>query len=137
MKSLDVDYNYNFNDIEKYLREGGDATELAQAFADTLNNALAKFQKENKLDEKATAFADAWNAYIDEYFKNHDVPENCVVADMYLNTKDVNYLMEQVLKLIPLFDKLNGLFEIGAEQVSKSKGKVEDTVDKFFNKFGI
>lgn len=129
--------NYNFNDVEKYLRDGGDPTKLAQAFADTLNNALAQVQKENKLDEKGTAFAEAWNAYIDEYFKSHDVPENYVVADMYLNTKDVNYLMEQVLKFIPLLDKLNGLFEIGAEQVSKSKSKVEDTVDKFFDKFGI
>jgi len=129
--------NYNFNDVEKYLRNGGDAVELAQAFADTLNNALAKFQKESKLDEKANGLAAAWNAYIDEYFKNHDVPENYVVADMYLNTKDVNYVMEQVLKFIPLLDKLNGFFEIGAEQVSKSKNKVEDTVDKFFDKFGI
>jgi len=129
--------NYNFNDVEKYLRNGGDAVELAQAFADTLNNALAKFQKESKLDEKANGLAAAWNAYIDEYFKNHDVPENYVVADMYLNTKDVNYVMEQVLKFIPLLDKLNGLFEVGAEQVSKSKNKVEDTVDKFFDKFGI
>lgn len=129
--------NYNFNDVEKYLREGGDATKLAQAFADTLNEALAQVQKENKLEEKATAFADAWNAYIDEYFKFHDVPENYVVADMYLNTKDVNYLMEQVLKFIPLLDRLNGLFEMGVGQVSKSKDRVEDTVDKFFNKFGI
>jgi len=129
--------NYNFNDVEKYLHDGGDAVELAQAFADTLNNALAKFQKESKLDEKANGLAAAWNAYIDEYFKNHDVPENYVVADMYLNTKDVHYLMDQVLKFIPLLDRLNGLFEIGAEQVSKSKNKVEDTVDKFFDKFGI
>jgi len=129
--------NYNFNDVEKYLRDGGDATKLAQAFADTLNEALAQVQKENKLDAKATAFADAWNAYIDEYFKNHDIPENYVVADMYLNTKDVNYLMEQVVRIIPLLDKLNGFFEIGAAQVSKSKSKVEDTVDKFFDKFGI
>ena len=135
MNSLNV--NYNFDDIAKYLRDGGDATKLAQAFADTLNEALAQVQKENKLEAKATAFADAWNAYIDEYFKHNDVPENYVVADMYLNTKDVNYLMEQVLKFIPLLDKLNGLFEMGAEQVSKSKNKVEDTVDKFFNKFGI
>jgi len=135
MNSLNV--NYNFNDVEKYLRDGGDATKLAQAFADTLNNALAQVQKENKLDEKATAFADAWNAYVDEYFKTHDIPNNYVVADMYLNDRDVTYIMEQVLKFIPLFDKLNGLFEVGAEQVSKSKGKVEDTVDKFFNKFGI
>lgn len=133
--SLNV--NYNFDDIAKYLRDGGDATKLAQAFADTLNEALAQVQKENKLDAKATAFADAWNAYIDEYFKTHDVPDNCVVADMYLNDRDVTYLMEQVLKFIPLLDKLNGLFEVGAEQVSKSKNKVESTVDKFFNKFGI
>lgn len=135
MNSLNV--NYNFNDVEKYLRDGGDATKLAQAFADTLNNALAKVQEENKLDEKAIAFADAWNAYIDEYFKNHDVPENYVIADMYLNTKDVHYLMDQVLKFIPLLDKLGNLFEVGAVQVSKSKNKVEDTVDKFFDKFGI
>lgn len=135
MKSLDV--NYNFNDIEKYLNDGGDPQKLAQAFADTLNEALAQVQKKNKLEEKATAFANAWNAYIDEYFKFHDVPENCVVADMYLNTKDVNYLMEQVLKFIPLLDKLNGLFEMGVEQVSNSKDKVEDTISKFFAKYGI
>ena len=135
MNSLNV--NYNFNDVEKYLREGGNATKLAQAFADTLNNALAKVQEENKLDEKAIVFADAWNAYIDEYFKNHSVPENYTVADMYLNTKDVHYLMDQVLKFIPLLDKLGNLFEVGAVQVSKSKNKVEDTVDKFFDKFGI
>ena len=129
--------NYNFNDVEKYLREGGDATKLAQAFANSLNEAIAQIQKENKLDEKATAFADAWNAYIDEYFKIHDVPDNYVVADMYLNEKDVNYLMEQILKFIPLLDRLNGWFEVGTEQVSKSKSKVENTVDKFFDKFGI
>ena len=129
--------NYNFNDVEKYLREGGDATKLAQAFADTLNGAIAQLQKENKLGEKAVAFADAWNAYIDEYFKIYDVPDNYVVADMYLNEKDVNYLMEQVLKFIPLLDRLNGWFEVGTEQVSKSKSKVENTVDKFFDKFGI
>jgi hypothetical protein len=135
MNTLDV--NFNFNDVEKYLRDGGDPTKMAQAFADTMNKALAKVQEESKLGQKAEAFANAWNAYIDEYFKTHDVPNNYVVADMYLNEKDVNCLMEQVLKFIPLLDKLGGWFEFEAKQMSKSKDKVEDTVDKFFNKFGI
>jgi hypothetical protein len=135
MKSLDV--NYNFNDIEKYINDGGDPQKLAQAFADTLNNALARYQEESKLKEKAVAFSKAWNDYIDEYFKNHSLPESYAVADMYLDVKDVNYLMEQVLKFVPLLDKLNGLFEIGAEQVSNSKDKVEDTITKFFAKYGI
>ena len=135
MSSLDV--KFNFNDVEKYLRDGGDPTKMAQAFADVMNKALAKVQEENKLGQKANEFANAWNAYIDEYFKIHDVPNNYVVADMYLNDRDVTYLMEQVVKFIPLLDKLNGLFEVGAEQITKSKDKVEDTVDKFFNKFGI
>lgn len=129
--------NYNFNDVEKYLRDGGDPTKMAQAFADVMNKALAKVQEESKLGQKAEEFANAWNAYIDEYFKTHDVPNNYVVADMYLNDRDVTYLMEQVLKFIPLLDKLNGIFEVGTVQVSKSKDKVEDTVDKFFSKFGI
>ena len=129
--------NYNFNDVEKYLRDGGDPTKMAQAFADTMNKALTKVQEESKLGQKAEEFANAWNAYIDEYFKTHDVPNNYVVADMYLNDRDVTYLMEQVLKFIPLLDRVNGWFEVGTGQVSKSKNKVEDTVDKFFNKFGI
>ncbi len=129
--------NYNFNDVEKYLRDGGDPTKMAQAFADTMNKALAKVQEENKLGQKASEFANAWNAYVDEYFKTHDVPSNYVVADMYLNEKDVSFLMEQVLKFIPLLDKLGGWFEFETKQISKSKDKVEDTVDKLFNKFGI
>lgn len=135
MSSLNV--NYNFNDVEKYLRDGGDPTKMAQAFADAMNKALTKVQEENKLGQKANEFANAWNAYIDEYFKTHDVPDNCVVADMYLNDRDVTYLMEQVLKFIPLLDKLNGLLEVGTVQVSKSKNKVENTVERFFDKFGI
>jgi anaerobic ribonucleoside-triphosphate reductase len=129
--------NYNFNDVEKYLRDGGDPTKMAQAFADVMNKALAKVQEESKLGQKANEFANAWNAYVDEYFKTHDVPNNYVVADMYLNDRDVTYIMEQVLKFIPLLDKLGGWFEFEAKQMSKSKDKVEDTVDKFFNKFGI
>lgn len=129
--------NYNFNDVEKYLRDGGDPTKMAQAFADTMNKALTKVQEENKLGQKASEFANAWNAYMDEYFKTHDVPNNYVVADMYINDRDVTYLMEQVLKFIPLLDRVNGWFEFEAKQMSKSKSKVEDTVDKFFNKFGI
>lgn len=135
MNTLDV--NFNFNDVEKYLRDGGDPTKMAQAFADTMNKALAKVQEESKLGQKAEAFANAWNAYIDEYFKTHDVPNNYVVADMYLNDRDVTYIMEQFLKLIPLLDKLGGWFEFETKQMSKSKDKVEDTVNKFFNKFGI
>ena len=49
--------NFDFNKIEKYLRNGGDASVIANAFADKLNAVINTMKAENDLTDAAESFS--------------------------------------------------------------------------------
>jgi len=99
--------NYNFNDLDKYLREGGDPEAIAKAFADSLNGAIAANSNTKKLNEKATKFCDAWREYVDVYFTTHKVPTGSVVSDFYLKPVELDKIMDALTEILPLIDIYN------------------------------
>ena len=99
--------NYNFNELDKYLHEGGDPEVIAKAFADSLNSAIAANSNTKKLNEKATKFCDAWQEYVDVYFTTHRVPTGSVVSDFYLKPGELDKIMEALVEILPLLDAYN------------------------------
>lgn len=117
---------FNFNDVEKYLREGGNAETIAKAFADELNRAVAVVEDEQDLDEHRSFLVEAWNDYMDAYFRHHKLPNGYTIEDFYFEDEQVERMMERIVEMVPVVDKI---CDIG--------NKSSDTVRNFFDKFGI
>ena len=117
---------YNFNDIEKYLREGGDVETIAKAFTDELNRAIAVVEDENDLEICKESLIEAWNDYINTYFKHKKLPKGYTVKDFHLNSKEIDEITKILAEMVPVVDRV---CELG--------NKSTDTVKDFFTKFGI
>ena len=129
--------NYDFNNVDKFLREGGKPEDVMNAFADVVNNSLATMRTENKLATIADKIAEAWNDYVDEYFTSHKLPTGYTVADWYIDGKDVSNLIEKLISVVPTIEKWFDTLNAGAKQLKTTTNNTKDVVADFFTKFGI
>jgi len=128
--------NFNFNDIETYLRNGGDPETIANAFADKLNLALATIEDESALDDAAKNVVDAWNNFADVFFGINKLPKNSKIDDWkFFSTDDVIGVMEVLIQILPIFSHYAELIEGLETNVKNTKEKVteSDLWKTFFN----
>ena len=141
---------YNF-DMQRLLDTfDGDAEKLAQAFADSLNNELAKQRQHDYITDAAQDVADAWEEFVDEYFDENDLPDGMDEEDFYIDAEVVKGILNLFIKLLPYFDlaheyieKLEGLnkeVNVAAHKVAdnvKNSDVYEDVMKRFFKNNGI
>lgn len=141
--------NFDFNKIEKYLRNGGDASVIANAFADKLNAIINTMKAENDLTDAAEKVSLAWNDYINIYFGMNKLPDGTVLEDWYLEADEVGKLINTVIKLFPVAKKYADIVDnttTWAEKViNEAKNTIknppsdnfENTLKSFYKKYGI
>ena len=117
---------FDFNSVEKYLREGGNAETIAKAFADELNRAVAVVEDEQDLEDARGYLVEAWNGYMDAYFRHRKLPKGYAIEDFYFEDEQVEKMMERIVGMIPVVDKI---CDIG--------NKSNETLRSFYDKFGI
>ena len=120
--------NFNFNDIEAYLRNGGDPETIANAFADKLNLALATIEDESALDDAAKNVVNAWNNFADVFFGINKLPKNSKITDWKLaSADDVIGIMDALIQIIPVINHYAELVEGLENNVKNTKEKVTDS----------
>ena len=120
--------NFNFNDIEAYLRNGGDPETIANAFADKLNLALATIEDESALDDAAKNVVNAWNNFADVFFGINKLPKNSKITDWKLaSADDVIGIMEALIQILPVINHYAELVEGLENNVKNTKEKVTDS----------
>ena len=141
--------NFDFNKIENYLRNGGDASVIANAFADKLNAIINTMKAENDLTNAAEKVSLAWNDYINIYFGMNKLPDGTVLEDWYLETDEVSKLIDTVIRLFPIAKKYADIVDNTtnwAEKViNEAKNTIknppsdnfENTLKSFYKKYGI
>lgn len=141
---------YNFNDILAELKSGASVDEIARAFSDALNDAVAKSESSEKEDwyhECVDALAEVWNDAVDAYmeWKHPDLVGN---ANFHLDHDETDSLIadgiELTLNKASEFEKaMNGLANLlGTDTRPQSKPEpekvsFEDVMGDFFKKLGI
>ncbi len=136
--------NFDFNNLEKYLRDGGDPEAIAKAFADRLNTTIRAIDDEDNLNEASLGVVESWNDYVEVYFKTHKLPDGTILDDWYINENDINTIMDTLVKILPAVDKymkaldsFNSAIQPAKIKVNDTKDKVNNIVDDFFSKYGI
>ena len=120
--------NFNFNDIEAYLRNGGDPETIANAFADKLNLALATIEDESALDDAAKNVVNAWNNFADVFFGINKLPKNSKITDWKLaSADDVIGIMDVLIQILPVINHYAELVEGLENNVKNTKEKVTDS----------
>ena len=140
--------NYNF-DMQHLLDAfGNDPEKLANAFADSLNAALAEQRKVDYVMDAAADVADAWENFVDEYFNVNELPDDLGEEDFYITPENVKSLLEMAVQAAPYitaflgyFGKLNELTgeikEKAPEVVQKAEDSFTDVMEKFFRNNNI
>ena len=107
--------NYDFNSIESLLRSGVSADEIAQAFTKNLNDAIDVTKRDSKRAELFENLANSWNDVLDDWLRDHTLPDGISKEDMMMeacHAEDLfNSLMELAIKLAPLFKAFEELAE--------------------------
>ena len=141
--------NFDFNKIEKYLRNGGDASVIANAFADKLNAVINTMKAENDLTNAAEKVSLAWNDYINIYFGMNKLPDGTVLEDWYLEADEVGKLIDTVIRLFPVAKKYADIVDnttTWAEKIinetkntikNPPSNNLENTLKSFYKKYGI
>lgn len=123
---------FNYEDILAQMKNGTTPEDIAKAFTETLNKAIQKQEEDNKAKEAAAklatekakdaeAIGKALSAYMKKY---HNV--DCAP----LTSEDVMGLIDMVAGWdIKVKDLGNGM--------SITMKNFEDSVDKFFKKYGL
>ena len=128
--------NYDFNDINKYLREGGSPEDIAKAFADSLNKAIESNSQIEKLSEKALQICDDWQEYVDLYFITHRIPSGFVVSDFYLKREELGKVMDALVEMAKV---VNGaeIKERSCKKTPKDKQSFEEAMESFLQDLGL
>ena len=139
---------YNFNDLEKMLRDGITADEIAQAFTKNLNSAIDAV-KPTPMEIGGEDLAKAWNRMVDLYLEDNDAPSFIEdTDDLYVSGETATKLfidsMELLHKVAPLWDLITELGSVEDDELieepkrctCKKKAPVEtntagDEVDEF------
>ena len=141
--------NFDFNKIEKYLRNGGDASVIANAFADKLNAVINTMKAENDLTNAAEKVSLAWNDYINIYFGINKLPDGTMLEDWYMEADEVGKLIDTVIKLFPVAKKYADMIDNASRWTEKiineTKNTIknppsdnfENTLKSFYKKYGI
>jgi hypothetical protein len=133
--------NFDFNDVERYLRDGGKPEDIANAFAEKLNSIIKVIDNEDNFNDSRDALVDAWNEYIQNYFNRYKLPDGTLIEDWYINIDDIDVITDTLVKVIPLFYKYMNFVEDVSQSVKKSntviKSKTNNTINDFFNKYHI
>lgn len=133
----------DFNKVEEFLRNGGSAEEIAQAFADKLNAVLTRMEEEKAVGEKSHKVAEIWNDFVDAYFTVNKLPETTANSDFYMTDTDVMKLIESFVQLVPMIVKYGSVIEKFATSAEKiidtkiDKNAFSETMDNFFRKLNI
>lgn len=133
----------DFNNVEKYIRDGGSPEEIAQAFADQLNAVLSRIEDEKAVVTKSQEVAENWKSFVTAYFHVHPFPEGVKVEDFFLSSDDVVKLLETFVEIVPMFVKYGSVIEnfaTGAEKILDTKinkNSFTETMENFFNKLNI
>ena len=133
----------DFNNVEKYIREGGNPEEIAQAFADQLNTVLQHIEAEEAVGTKATEVIHVWKDFVKAYFHVNPIPENSKVEDFFMSEGDPQKLLETFVQVVPMFVKYGSVLENLATSTEKilntkvDKNAFSDTMENFFRKFNI
>lgn len=129
--------NYNFNDIEKYLRDGGKPEDMMNAFADLMKKSLATIRREDKLKEANINLVKAWNAYMAEYFTAHDLPKGYTLEDWKMNECEMDAVMKRLIEILPVLAQYGDFVKTTTKKIEKSVNNSRDVISDFFNKFDI
>ena len=133
----------DFNNVEKYIRDGGNPEEIAQAFADQLNAVLQRIEAEEAVGKKATEVTEVWKDFVEAYFHVNPLPEKTTIEQFYMTEKDVTALLENFVHLTPLIVKYGSALENFANSVQKvvdtktDKNTFSETMENFFRKLNI
>ena len=134
----------DFNNLEQYLREGGDPQVIAQAFANKLNNMIAKINQESAIEEEAENVVKAWRKFIEAYFEVNEIPDGFLIEDFEFKTEEVVKIIETFVSIAPYFEKyvsaiekFSNNTEVIKDNSKKLEHTFEDTITKFFNKMNI
>ena len=133
--------NYDFNDINKYLREGGSPEDIAKAFADSLNEAIEINSRTEKLNEKASKVCNDWQEYADLYFITHRVPSGFVVSDFYLKREELEKIMDALVEMAPwireAMDGVETVKKCNCEKTPDKDQSFEKTMESFLHDLGL
>lgn len=136
--------NYNF-DIKQLLNNFNDDPEkLANAFADALNDELAKRHNEDAINDAAESVADEWNYFIYEYFKVKPLPDGITEDDLCIDSETVKAIVEVFIKAAPYVSllqeyaaKLETISNKMPEVIQKTGDDFSKTMAKFFKNNNI
>lgn len=107
--------NYDFNSIESLLRSGVSADEIAQAFTKNLNDAIDVTKRDSKRAELFENLANSWNEVLDDWMRDHTLPDGISRNDVMMEARHAEelfgQLMELVVKLAPLYKAFEDLAE--------------------------
>lgn len=107
--------NYDFNSIESLLRSGVSADEIAQAFTKNLNDAIDVTKRDSRRAELFENLANSWNDVLDDWMRDHSVPDGISKEDIMMKPEHAeelfNQLMEFIVKLAPLYKAFEDLAE--------------------------
>ena len=125
----------DFNKIEEFLRNGGTADQIAEAFTKQLNDAIAVVGHEKEIENKATLAAEAWNDFINIYFQDHKLPNGTDVFDYYIASTNVVELADTIVRITPFLVKYASVLanlSDGAEELSnKFSSKISENLSDF------
>lgn len=122
-------------DMEQLLNlYNGDAEKLANDFAQSLNEELAKQHQVNCIDEAAEEVADAWEEFIDEYFEQEELPSGYTEEDFYIDAHTVKLLADCCVKAIPYLTMLENSVKTLTKALNGDEPKQTDKTITDFDK---
>ena len=113
--------NYDFNSIESLLRSGVSADEIAQAFTKNLNDAIDVTKRDNKRAELFENLANSWNDVLEDWLRDHTVPDPLTKEDLMMEPAHAEDLFGQVMELVVKIAPLLKAFEDLAESITPAE----------------
>ena len=113
--------NYDFNSIESLLRSGVTADEIAQAFTKNLNDAIDVTKRDSKRAELFENLANSWNDVLDDWLRDHTVPDPLTKEDLMMEPGHAEDLFGQVMELVVKIAPLLKAFEDLAESITPAE----------------
>ena len=133
----------DFNNIEEYIRNGGDPQKIAQAFADQLNLAIATVNDEKEINEALEKVVFAWEDFADAYFAVHEIPKGFSVEDFYMNKDEALKIIESLVCIAPYFEKYASILDKVSETTERVRSNFsnsdsfDEVIHNFFDKMNI
>lgn len=138
---------YDFNDILSELQRGVSAEEIAQAFANQLNDAIDQHDDVTAITEASDEMADAYNTLLDLYIEKNGLPEGVsddMAESLYLSGDEALGIIEDIYKDLVVAAKLerslgnlkDALVHVRDEAESEGES-FSNTMREFFKSLGL